>query len=265
MTNKIYKLRVLFLPLVFFISFNSLAQEDDLFKDSGRWMLTFQPVLYQKASITANNDYNSFVNKSMPSANLGFMYRYFETRSWNFQIGFLMGVQPGFNLEFMIDKEDIFLDYDLTHKEFTYSRFNYNIPVIAEYTNQLARDIFLSASLGFNFLYHAPQFAETGVVVINEDETEAREIFAISTETNNSGLYAQLFFSTGIYIKGKQRLYNMSIIYNKNLGNTFSGNYAFDNLFVSPRTEGEYKLSGNYFGLSISMYLKRHTKKQKRR
>jgi hypothetical protein len=40
-----------------------------------------------------------------------------------------------------------------------------------------------------------------------------------------------------------------------NFQNAMEGEYLFDNMFMSERSRGDYKLSGNYLGLLFSISL----------
>lgn len=55
-----------------------------------------------------------------------------------------------------------------------------------------------------------------------------------------------------------------NIVYNKTFKNLLVGEYQFGNLLVSEPTRGNYIVSGNFIGLSTTIYFKKRTKKIKR-
>lgn len=239
-----------------------LAQENNtLFTDRNRLQIMLQPVIYNKGMIVRQMGDYELKSKPIFSGNIGLLYRFHETDKWNFQTGIIVGLQPVYNVKLTIDSKDIVFDESIPLASKTYSvdRFNYSIPLYVEYTNRLSSRLYLSAMGGFKVMFLGSNGSLLGLSVLAENEEDVVQVFGLEADsTSESGLYPQLEFNTGLYYQGNTRLFKISLIYNKSLKNTYEGFYVFDNLIESPRTIGTYKLSGDYFGISISTALRRY-------
>jgi hypothetical protein len=67
---------------------------------------------------------------------------------------------------------------------------------------------------------------------------------------------------TGLIFPINKVLLKSKIIYVMNFQNIMEGEYLFDNMFVSPRSYGQYELSGNYLTVLFSVSLKKSKRKQ---
>ncbi len=250
------------LPLFLLLSICFSAQENNtLFTDRNRLQLSLQPIIYNKG--LTERQIGNYELKSNPifSGNIGLLYRFHETEKWNFQTGIVVGLQPVYNLEIIIRPEDNVFDEPIpfSNKAYSVDSFNYTIPLYVEYTNRLSSRLYLSAMGGFKVTFLGANSSLLGLSALSENEQNIVQVFGLEVDsTSETGLYPQLEFNTGLYYRGNTRLFKLSFIYNKSLKNTYEGVYFFDNLIESPRTIGTYKLSGDYFGISISTSLRRY-------
>lgn len=261
---KTLKYKTLLLTVFFFYFLNNYchAQNDDaLFTDRNKLQLTVQPILYNKGIVERQMGDYELKSKSTLSGNVGLLYRFHETGNWNFQSGIIVGLQPVYNVELSLKDEDIIFEEGISfsHKAYSVNTFNYTIPIYAEYTNRLSSRLYFSVMGGFKATLLGSNLSLLGVSVLDENEEDVVQVFGLVADTASKyGIYPQLELNTGLYYRGIKRFYKISLIYNKSLMNTYEGYYKFDNLIESPRTTGNYKLNGDYFGISISTALRRY-------
>ena len=235
------------------------------FSDYGKWGYSITPLLYNKASITRNFGNTILHNKSIPSFQIGAIRHFYRDKSWSFNTGVNLTLLPFNNLFFTLKKEDVYdgLDGEEFFKEYGYLYFS--IPLNLEFKKQLSKTIFYNASLGINIYYLTDSRQEFNFFLANEDLAEEREVFALFQETQDNKIQASMVIGTGFYFMFKRFMLQTNIIYNKNFQNLWEGEYQFGNFFVSEPTRGNYRVSGDFIGLSTTVYFKKRTKKRKRR
>jgi len=258
-------LRVLIAPL-FFVTLISTAQSNDLFKGYRKTAWVLEPIIFEKNTTDPQAPEIDLTTYNTFTGNLGFTYRFLDRGAWNFKTGFILGLQPGYHLSANFKAEDIIFDEDQYFKinELSNGRFSFTIPLEAQFTTQVASRTYLAASLAAKLTYLSPNQLSYSIATIDEEAMEFREIFLLEIITTETGLYPQLTFGTGFYFTLKKMLLYAGFTYNKNIINTYSGRYVAGNLLVTPRLEGEYKNSGDYFGLSTSVAFNLGKKNKKR-
>ncbi|HHC79493.1 MAG TPA: hypothetical protein ENK46_06395 [Flavobacteriia bacterium] len=250
---------------------NTNAQNDsssnnlDLFNRYSKWGFSLTPILYNKASITRNFGNITLVNKSMPSFQFGIKRRFYGDKQWSFNIGANLTLIPLSNLSFKLKKEDVFNSFNGFEDSFKeYNNLYLSIPLNFEFKRQLTLKTYFNFNTGINIYYLTRSDYQLSVVLSSEELNEDREIFALFVETQEKQFQASINLSVGIYFIFKKYMLQTNIVYNKTFKNLLVGEYQFGNLLVSEPTRGNYIVSGDFIGLSTTIYFKKRTKKIKR-
>ena len=112
-------------------------------------------------------------------------------------------------------------------------------------------------------MFIPPGSANTSIVTPVNSLEDRQQVFSIRAENiSESWILPNLIVSPGVYYKTEKVLYQLNFIYQKTIIRYYEGQYVFDNLAVSRRSESDTKLSGDYFGLSLNIHLR---KKQSRK
>ena len=80
-------------------------------------------------------------------------------------------------------------------------------------------------------------------------------MFGLRVDSPLNWVQGSFVIGSGISYTMKKILLKANLVYVMNFQNLMEGDYLFDNMFVSPRSYGYYKLSGNYLGLLFSASL----------
>ncbi len=223
-------------------------------------------VLYKKADIDKKYGDYKLINYPIVSGRIGFDYAFNHQKNWSFRTGLYLDLIPFYNVEFEFKPEDLdFIDWDLEgslhwNKKQT-NKFVFTIPFLIEGKLQMGKKIFFSAMGGLDFtILNSGQF--DFVVSYGNNLNEGREVFAMYGETSGFFIYPSLRLGPGLYFVTKKALYQLQLTYKKSLVPYFKGEYQFGNLDVSEPTRGDYKLSGDFIGLGLTMFLKKKKKNQ---
>ena len=255
----------LVLIIVCFLKGNA-QHENNLssFNNYGKWGYSITPLLYNKASITRNFGNAILHNRSTPSFQIGVIRHFYRDKSWSFNTGVNLTLLPLYNLFFTLKNEDVFDDFGGEEFFKDYAYLYFSIPLNLEFKKQLSKTVYYNVSLGINIYYLTDSRQELIFTLHNQNNTEAREVFALFQETQNNKIQASAVISTGFYFMFNRFMLQTNIVYNKNFQNLWEGEYQFGNLLVSEPTRGNYTISGDFIGLSTTVYFKKRTRKNKR-
>ena len=228
-----------------------------------KWGVVACPVLYNRAVLEPQYGTYTFKNKPIPSYVAGVEYDFFLAKKFSFVTGGLITLEPIYNIRYIIKKEDIYSNFNGdTDNVKAYAMHSFSIPLYLRYRTQVTDNLFWNFITGFKAMYFPNGEAYMSIIYHNEDDTESREVFGLRVESSEDPFYGSFVVGTGASYTLKRILLSAKLIYVVNFKNLMEGEYLFDNMFVSPRSYGYYKLSGNYVGLLFSVNLPKR-KKQK--
>ena len=257
--------------LLIIVCFSSFSQEwinNDLevFSEYRKWGFSIIPVLYNKGKTTKDYGFLDLKTKRMYSFQIGVERHFWNTKKWGASVGFKVGLLPYSNHSFYLKAEDIPNDFG-EYEESTITEFSQPyiiIPINVEYKKKIAKKSYFNMSIGVNMNIGISSRDESVTRFISEElgeVIEIREVFAHYLFTPEGVQYSATF-SAGVYFVLKKCLIRTNILYNKNFKNVWRGEYQFGNLLVSEPTRGDYTVSGDYFGLSTTVFFKKRNKKK---
>lgn len=268
LVNKQITMSILLIVVYSFCSNAQYNKSNDLevFNDYSKWGYSITPVLYNKASTTRDYGTTVLKNKSMPTIIFGVKRHFFRNRELSINLGIDLSLMPLTNLSFDLMPKDVYSQFNgLNHSEHEFAYLFLALPIKIEYKRKLFNNIFFSFESGIKLMSLTKGSYEPVVRVINEDETEVREVFALRQRTQDKQLQTSMIFSTGVYFVLKKCIIQTNIVYNKTFQNLWKGEYQFGNLLVSEPTRGNYTVSGDFIGLSTTVYFKKRQKKKKKK
>ena len=258
---------IFFILLLCFItssfSQNSKSNKLDIFNSYSNWGYSLTPIVYNKASTTRNFGEIILNNKPMLSFQLGVKSHFRADRIWSFRTGLNLTLISFANLNFELKKEDVFSSfkgYETHIKDHGYLFLS--VPLTIEYKKAVAKKVIFNSNIGLDIFYLTRSRNDLSIELISEELNEGREVFATYQETQDNQIQASAVFSVGLYFLFDKCMIQTNIVYNKNFQNLLEGEYQFGNLFMSEPTRGDYFVSGDYIGLSTSIYFKKRKKKR---
>lgn len=264
--NKILK-RVA-LGVILFYSFLAQAQKNHNYYEE------FEG--FKKIGFYASIDYNrkttfdAFQRSYSLSANnslsytLGFDYVYKPTSEFSFRTGLYLRKVPFFNFDINIPaavNPANFAD-DLNDTFKTSGNLVFSVPIFYELKKQFGKNIFFSAIGGLDITILSKGTISTSVFVTDVNNDNSFEIFSAIAETNSFPLYPNLVLRPGFYFTGKKTIIHVSFIYQKALVPFFEGEFQFGNLIDAEPVRDDLRLSGDYFGIGLTVFLKKKKKKK---
>jgi hypothetical protein len=255
---------ILMLTIVFCLKVKS--QENKVYpvlSKYRKWSIVGGPVLYDRAKIYAKYGDYTFQNRPIWGFIAGFEYDFFPDRRWSFITGLDVALEPIYSIKYRISKQDLYPHFyeDLVEKYTNYSICTFSAPLYARLNIQANSKVFINLTAGLKFMYYPPGGAYFGQEISNEDQSETREIFGLNLHSQNNSIYGSAIVGTGASLALKKVLLKANLIYVLNFQNTIEGEYQFGNLLSSPPTRGDYKLSGNYWGLWLSISFRKSKNK----
>lgn len=250
--------------LFFFINFALYSQNQKfkIFENYRNYGFEVSFVRFNSASTTINQ--GDYILNNYSDTNFNYsIKRYFKKENeWSYFTGLSYNKTPDLNFDFTFKEEDIqgiddpYMSYFAPKDVYKY----FSTMIGVENKLQLAKNIFFNANFSLNLSYVQNGHESYIIAISDEDEEITREVFGILISTQDNEIQGSAKVSAGVYIPLKFFMLQANICYNKNFQNIFEGVYVFDNLLVSERTKGDYKVSGDYLGISLSIFLKKHKK-----
>ena len=258
MVSNITKVTVVGFLLTIVIRSQLSAQENKEYPVLQKYRkisLMVGPAIYNRAQTYPQYGSYTLTNKPIPGYNAGINYDFQPDKKWSFITGLWFAKEPIYSIHNHIYKNDIYSNFeeDYISNAKAYAMFSFSAPLLLRFNLQTSSKSFINFLTGFKIMYFPYGSAEYGLIFHNEDNTESREVFAMRLESQEFPLYGSFIVGTGGSIALRKMLVKMNIIYVMNYPNTIEGEYQFGNLFSSPPTRGDYKLSGNYVTLQFSV------------
>jgi len=237
-------------------AFGQTSTEYYALKKYRKWGIVAGSVLYNRAKLEPQYGVYTFENKPIWGYNAGFEYDFYPDRKWSFITGFIVALEPIYNIKLSIKKEDLYPGYDdLSEKDKMYAMTSFSAPILLRLNIQTNKRIFVNFRTGLKAMYFPDGSASVSWTFHNDDDTESREVFGLRAESPLNWFQGSFVIGSGISYATKKVLLKANLIYVMNFQNSMEGDYLFDNMFVSPRSYGYYKLSGNYLGLLFTVSL----------
>lgn len=254
-----------FILTIVFVS-GAMAQSNNeysILKKYRKWGVVVGPVLYNRAELEPQYGDYTFENKPMWGFNAGFEYDFYPARKWSFITGLLVALEPAYSIEYSFKKEDIYPQFtdEWVDSDKMYAMTSFSVPLLVRLNIHAGNKVFVNFRTGFKAMYFPSGSASMSVTFHNEDGTESREMFGLRAESPYNSFQGSFIIGSGISYASKRILLKASMIYVMNFQNEMEGEYLFDNMFVSSRSYGYYKLSGNYLGLLFSVSLAKKKEK----
>ncbi len=222
-----------------------------------KWGIIAGPIIYNKAEIYPQYGDYTFENKPMWGFNAGFEYDFYPDKKWSFITGFIVALEPVYNIQYSFKEEDLYPQFvgGDTDKDKMYAMTSFSAPLLVCLNIQAGKKVFINFRTGLKAMYFPDGSASMSVTFHNEDDTEAREMFGLRVDSPLNWVQGSFVIGSGISYATKRVLLKANMIYVMNFQNAMDGEYLFDNMLVSPRSRGYYELSGNYLGLLFSASL----------
>jgi len=255
---------MLFLVILFDAA--SFAQNNKYYPELSKyshWSVIAGPALYNKAKLYPEYGDYTFDNRPIWSFNAGFEYDFIPDGKWSFTTGIIVGYEPVYSIEYRIKSEDIYLEYleDDVDEAKMYAMPSFSFPLLARLNIQVNKIMFAFFTTGLRALYFPPGEASFSLTFSNSDQNESREVFGMRMVSPDNAFQGSFEIGTGLIFPINKVLLKSRIIYVMNFQNIMEGEYLFDNMFVSPRSYGQYELSGNYLTVLVSASLMKSKRK----
>ncbi|MCF6214473.1 MAG: hypothetical protein L3J45_10670 [Flavobacteriaceae bacterium] len=257
MVNKTNNLKtaISLLLIVVFYSPNLRAQSaKELFNNYHKWGITGQNNIFSAADVTPtnNSNFNYNILKSKRFA-FGFEYNFYQYKNWNFKTGVQLQWFGNAENLFISQKETV-LSFDINSWSRITDDLIVYLPVTAEYVFLKKGNVNFSLGAGLALSYYRETIGGSFFNIDNQP------IFNADTNNNSKPFYTSGHIEASIYFKRKRFMLQTSIIYNKSYKTYRAGLYEFSNLQVSPNTKGLIIQSGDYIGVSLTIYFKKKNK-----
>ncbi|HKK11094.1 MAG TPA: hypothetical protein VJ939_09665, partial [Bacteroidales bacterium] len=223
-----------------------------------QWSFVAGASLYNKGK--AIQQYGNYTIETLPmmSYNAGFEYDFHPDRQWSFISGMYVALEPGYNVEYSINEEDMFPQFGAeTERYHAYGITTFSFPFLVSLKKQVHKKMLANLRVGLKAMYFPPGGLYLGVSYHNEDDTDVREMFGLYADSPRNSWQGSFVVGTGMHLMEKYGLLKAQLFYVMNFQNTMKGEYLYGNLLQSGDSRGYYKLSGNYVGLLFSYSFKK--------
>lgn len=230
------------------------------------WGYTVNPVLYKAPQYIKTTGNVPVQGNAIPSVNFGFDKIIHPDNELSFRYGIHLNLLPLYSVNYNLPDNDF--PGSVSNSDFNqkgYGHLVFSVPLEVELKKQMGARLYFSARAGINIMVLSQGSVEVGSSVFVDSTNEIREVFELRSITRKFPLYPNIKISPGFYYMTEPILYQISLIYQKAIPNYFTGEYLFDNLDVSRRTEGDYKLSGDHIGLGVTLFFKKRKPRKKKK
>jgi len=244
------------LIVVFCVTTTNAQNAEKLFKNNYKWGLTAQFNIFSGSKNSGNNDnfYYKLAKSKMPS--VGVQYNFYQYKNWNFK--------ADVQLQWFGDKDRFFIAGEETVLSSYWSDLSYSnlelilyVPVTVEYVFSSNKKINFSIGGGLGISYF--KFNESAF-----SSFSLNHILIFSNYYHGNGdYYTSGHLEAGIYYKTKGgTMFKTSLLYKKSFKDFRTGETQFLNLQQSPDTTIKLEQTGNFIGLSTTIYFKIKKKKK---
>jgi hypothetical protein len=256
-------------PIVIFtfglISFSGFSQNNLLdctaFNKYRKLSVTAKPMIYRKAKFI--REYGDINITSHPTFvyNFSIDYRTKPEKPFSIITGLHLCNEPGANYSYKIKAEDLYFDeneqYDFISPAKS-KRIAYSValPLLIEYKRKVGEKAFFNVALGLRIFYiYGGLSLSHESWAWDEQISSYRIFFRLNAESPRNSAQASSYLTSGLYFTLDKLLIQVNLIYNKNFQKFLMGEYHFLDLRTTPPSGGKYVFSGDFYGLSINLFL----------
>ncbi len=219
----------------------------DVFGNYTRFGLQLDALVFSPAETGPAPEGTSFKSQSSLGYKAGVVYNFRVVPNFGFRIGALIGQTPAINTYFELDADRTGEDQSYTNNQGAiYSSLSFAFPLLAEYRNFSFDSFVTSLTAGI-------QIQRTGANVYTETYGDYYQTIV----SNNGSWDMDLIFKAGVYLQFSRFMLHPNIVYKYRLQDQYTGTYTFTDLQNPDLNDYQqsYKVSGNYVGLSLELYL----------
>jgi len=254
------KLIAMSFMLIAILKIESLSAQiaENLYKNYHKWGLIIQYNIFDATNITPTNNpninYEIFKNKLYA---LGIVYNFYQYKNWNFKAELQLqwyGHHDGIRI---LESENI-ASFDFDREYFTeHDKMGY-LPITTEYM-LLSKGNFgfsFGGGIGLTYYWHYDISGSSGLAINDTVVFEAfeREDYPL--------FYFSSHIQASIYFKREKFMLQTSLVYKKSYTSFKTGTYEFKNLKASSDINGIFDQSGNFLGISATIYPKKTLKRK---
>ena len=231
-----------------------IIDEYDVFYDYTHWGFSVMPILYESPKFTPNSVAKIQADSYVPSVQLAFRFHFNHAKAFSFNTGLIFTWIPLVQYSFTLKEEDVFVNDDRFFNSDGFSDSYVLIPLNLEYKLRAGKNLYLNLNSGVSFSVRGGFTAhdEHGIRIGQESLFKP---FNFNYRSSNFYFNAQV--STGLYIIFDKFMLRTNVLYNKSFQDIQKGEYEFSGLRVSSSETGSFSFSGDYFGISTTVYFKR--------
>ena len=254
----LFTIIIFYLPLVAQENNESIIDEYDVFYDYTHWGFSVMPVLYKGPQFSENSATKIKIVNNVPTIQFAFRYHFNHAKALSFNTGLIFTWTPTTKYTFNLREDDVLNKEDNFFKSDVYSDSYFLIPLNFEYKLRVGKNLYLNVNGGVTGAMRGGFFAKDEYKISVDFQEEIFQIFKFDYRSNDFYFNAQV--STGLYIVFDKFMLRTNLLYNKSFNNIMTGEYAFRGLRTSLAEKGTFSFSGNYVGLSSTIYFKRRKK-----
>ena len=227
----------------------------------------FSQFTVDKAGVVYNDDgvKPNFILESFIVPQLGVTFNVYQYKNWNFKTGFILKYKIT-SEKYSFLKEQTGRPYDYKFQVWFDSGSKMNaIPLIAEYILPISSKTKWLISGSFTFAYYRGQegYDET---ILGKNDPNPKTLMIYYDGYDKNPLFTSAEISTGFYFLFKHFMLQPEIRYSKSFRDVLTGYYVSENFLTEPHNSGgTFKQSGDYWGISLSVYIKKRGKNKKRK
>ena len=252
--------KIILLYGIIFYSFLTNAQNEELrdfdyFAQYSNWGFSAAKVSYLKPVISRNNVADISVVNSK-GAQISVKYLYHKESEWSFNTGMIFTLLQPSKVSFSLKNQDVFQEEQRFFESKLKGQFYVQIPISAEIKKRLWENVYFNFNAGATLFFIDVPTKSVSYTTFDASLNENKEVFSLDYNNGNTAHLTALF-STGVYIMFRDFMIQTNIIFDKTFEDFWGGDYQFKNLLQSEPSSGTYNLKGDYFGVSLTVYLKR--------
>lgn len=258
-----YVKKVLVLITVLQVSFSISAQENnepiideyDAFYDYKHWGFSIMPVMYKGVEFSDNTAAIIEAANHIPSIQLAFRYHFNHAKAFSINTGLIFTWTPLTKYSFTLKQEDVYREEDRFYESNGFTDSYFLIPLNLEYKLRVGKNLYLNVNGGVITAIRDGGFSASGYHPVFVDfQEDSFQVFKLNYKSTDFQVSSQV--STGLYIVLDKFMLRTNLLYNKSFKDTQKGGYSFRGLRTSLGQTGSISLSGDYFGISTTIYFK---------
>jgi len=185
------------------------------------------------------------------SYQFGLLYNIYQEKKWNFKTGFILKFKST-KERMSFKKEQTGYNRDISYTISTYSASRmYSVPLITEYIIPLNNRIKWEVAPSLTFSYYTGQKGDSG------NFRGSAKIYKFYDGYKKKPFFVSAEISTGFYILFKHFMLQPEFRYSKSFRPILTGYYETEGFLTEPHSsKGTFEQSGDYWGFSLSVYIK---------